>query len=167
MKAKQRLFQRYRSRKNSSPADLHGVKGHPLDRQKIPEGERNPHKNKGVGSVNRNHATEHRVAGLCSMHVCDPAWKTRVAGGRGLLDTSSLPSYTCTAMTVCWLSCSCGLEHLHVDFLVFRAAPLAYGSPRARGRIGAAATGLHHSHSNTRSEQCLWSTLQLTAMPDP
>jgi len=40
-------------------------------------------------------------------------------------------------------------------FLLFRAAPMAYGSSQARGLIGAAAAGLHHSHSNTRSEPCL------------
>ena len=32
------------------------------------------------------------------------------------------------------------------------AAPAACGSPWARGWIGAAAVGLHHSHSNARSE---------------
>ena len=37
-------------------------------------------------------------------------------------------------------------------FLLFRAAPTIYGSSQARGQIGAAAAGLHHSHSNTRSE---------------
>ena len=35
-------------------------------------------------------------------------------------------------------------------FLVFffRTAPVAYGSSLARGQNGAAAAGLHHSHSN-------------------
>ena len=37
-------------------------------------------------------------------------------------------------------------------FLLFRAAPVAYGSSQARGQIGDAAAGLHHSHSNARSE---------------
>ena len=32
------------------------------------------------------------------------------------------------------------------------AAPAAYGGSQARGGIGAAATGLRHSHSNARSE---------------
>ena len=32
------------------------------------------------------------------------------------------------------------------------ATPAAYGISQARGQIGAAASGLHHSHSNTRSE---------------
>ena len=38
---------------------------------------------------------------------------------------------------------------------VFRAAPAAHGSSQARGHIGAVATGLHHSHSNARSEPSL------------
>ena len=38
---------------------------------------------------------------------------------------------------------------------------------QARGLIRAAAAGLHHSHSNTGSELCLWPTPQLTATPDP
>ena len=33
-------------------------------------------------------------------------------------------------------------------FLLFRAAPEAYGSSQARGRIRAVAASLHHSHSN-------------------
>ena len=37
-------------------------------------------------------------------------------------------------------------------FFLNRAALAAYGSSQARGRIGAAAASLHHSHSNTRSE---------------
>ena len=32
------------------------------------------------------------------------------------------------------------------------AAPVAYGSSQARGRIGAEAAGLHQSHSNTGSK---------------
>ena len=38
---------------------------------------------------------------------------------------------------------------------IFGAAPAAYGGSQARGRIRAVAAGLHHSHSNTRSEPCL------------
>ena len=34
----------------------------------------------------------------------------------------------------------------------FRAIPLAYGGSQARGQVGAAAAGLHHSHSNAGSE---------------
>ena len=35
------------------------------------------------------------------------------------------------------------------------------------GRIGAAAVGLHHSHSKATSELHLQPTLQLAPMPDP
>ena len=41
-------------------------------------------------------------------------------------------------------------------FLLFRATPAACGSSQARGWIGTAAAGLHHSHSNAGSEACLW-----------
>ena len=49
----------------------------------------------------------------------------------------------------------------------FRATPTACGDSQDRGLIRAAATGLCQSHSNTRSDLCLWPTAQLTAMPDP
>ena len=51
---------------------------------------------------------------------------------------------------------------LSLSFIYFAA----YGSSQARGRIGATAAGLYHSHSNVGSEPCL-PTPQLTAMPDP
>ena len=38
---------------------------------------------------------------------------------------------------------------------------------RARGLIGAVATGLRQGHSNVGSEPCLQPTPQLTATPDP
>ena len=41
---------------------------------------------------------------------------------------------------------------------LFRVAPATYGGSQARGRIGATATGLYHSHSNAGSELCLWPT---------
>ena len=31
-------------------------------------------------------------------------------------------------------------------YLLFKAAPAAYGGSQSRGQIGAAAAGLHHSH---------------------
>ena len=37
----------------------------------------------------------------------------------------------------------------------FRVAPVSYGGSQARGPIGAVAAGLHHSHSNARSEPSL------------
>ena len=54
-------------------------------------------------------------------------------------------------------------------FVVFlsKAIPTAYGSSQARGRIGATDAGLHHSHSNIRSEPHLRPTPQLAATPDP
>ena len=52
-------------------------------------------------------------------------------------------------------------------FCLFRATPLAYGRSQTRGWIRAVAAGLHHSHSSTGFEACLWPTPQLTAMPDP
>ena len=51
-------------------------------------------------------------------------------------------------------------------FCPFRDARAAYGSSQARGRIGAVAAGLHHSHSSTRSEPRLQSPPQLIAMLD-
>ena len=48
----------------------------------------------------------------------------------------------------------------------FRAALTAYGGSRVRGQIGATATGLHHSHSNARSEPHLQPTPQLKATAD-
>ena len=52
-------------------------------------------------------------------------------------------------------------------FLLFRAPPVAYGSSQARGRTGAAAAGLHYSHSDVESEPHLQPTPQLTATLDP
>ena len=47
--------------------------------------------------------------------------------------------------------------------LPFRAAPAAYGGSQARRQIGAAAAGLHQSHSNMGAEPCLRPTAQLMA----
>ena len=52
-------------------------------------------------------------------------------------------------------------------FWLFRAAPTAYGDSQERGPMRAAAAGLHHRQSNTRSKLRLQPTPQLTAMPDP
>ena len=46
-------------------------------------------------------------------------------------------------------------------FFSIMAAPAAHGGSQASGRIGAAAAGLHRSHSNAGPE------LQLSAKPDP
>ena len=52
-------------------------------------------------------------------------------------------------------------------YLLFRAAPTAYGGCQARGQIGATGAGLHHSHSNVGSEPHLQPTPQLMAEQDP
>ena len=52
-------------------------------------------------------------------------------------------------------------------FGLFRAAPMAYAGSQARGRIRTVASGLHHGHSNARSEPRLQTTPQLTATLDP
>ena len=54
-----------------------------------------------------------------------------------------------------------------LKLFLFRAAPMAYGSFQARGRIGAVAANLHHSHSNTGSERHLQPIPQLMVMLDP
>ena len=46
-------------------------------------------------------------------------------------------------------------------------ASMAYGISQARGRIGATASSLHHSHSNMVSKLCLQLTQQLVAILDP
>ena len=57
------------------------------------------------------------------------------------------------------------VRFLFVVFCLFRAAPTVHVGSQARSWIGAAAAGLHHRHSNVRSEPCLWLTPQLVAMP--
>ena len=52
-------------------------------------------------------------------------------------------------------------------FLLFRAAPTAYGGSQARGPIEAVAAGLRHSHSNAGSKPYLQPTPQVKATPDP
>ena len=54
-----------------------------------------------------------------------------------------------------------------LSFVLFRAAPAACGGSQARGLIGAVATGLRQSRSNTRSEPHLRPTPQRTETPDP
>ena len=45
---------------------------------------------------------------------------------------------------------------IYLIFFLFMATPAAYGSSQARTWIGAAAAGLHHSHTNAGSEAHLW-----------
>ena len=71
---------------------------------------------------------------------------------------------------ICLWQCYLGgffcLFFVYLFVLPFRAAPLAYGSSQARGRIRALAAGLPRSHSNAGSEPHPQPTLQLTATPD-
>ena len=52
-------------------------------------------------------------------------------------------------------------------FFLFIATPVVHGSSSATGSIGAAAAGLHHSHSNVESEVQLPSTPQFAATLNP
>ena len=52
-------------------------------------------------------------------------------------------------------------------FFFFRAAPAVYGGSQTRGRIGATAPGLCHSHNSAGSELHLLPTPQLMAVLDP
>ena len=61
----------------------------------------------------------------------------------------------------------CSLCLFFFVLFAFWATPAAYGGSQARGRIGATAAGLHHSHSIVGSEWHLQPTLQVMAMLDP
>ena len=56
---------------------------------------------------------------------------------------------------------------IHLFILLFRAVLMACGGSQARGPIGAAATGLHHSHSNTGSELHLHHSSQQCQILNP
>ena len=74
------------------------------------------------------------------------------------------PRLSCPALLSVWDLCNSILVHWGKNknkkeedlklllSLLLVATPTAYGSSQARGRIGAAAAGLHHSHSNVGSE---------------
>jgi len=66
--------------------------------------------------------------------------------------------------TVCLEQASIFLSFL---FFLFRVSTAACGGSQARRQVRAAAAGLHHNHSNARSEQHLRPTPQLMATPDP
>ena len=54
---------------------------------------------------------------------------------------------------------------MYLFILLFRAMPVAYGGSQARGRIGAVAARLCHSHSNAGIQAV--SVIYTMAMPDP
>ena len=53
------------------------------------------------------------------------------------------------------------------NFFFFRVAGAAYANSQVRVQTRAAAAGLYHSHSNTKSEPYLRPRPQLMATPDP
>ena len=57
--------------------------------------------------------------------------------------------------------------HFFFFFFFLQLHMRNYRSSQARGQIGARAAGLHHSHSNARTELRLWPSLQLAATRDP
>ena len=70
-----------------------------------------------------------------------------------------LPSFLPSLSPVCLsVFLSLSLSFFLFLCLLFRAIPVAYRGSLARGRIGAIAASLYHSHSNTESEPCLWPT---------
>ena len=68
-----------------------------------------------------------------------------------------IPTLRCTQVS-CFLTHPrvfhdfCTFHPFFLPFVFFRAAPRAYGGSQVRGLIGAVVAGLHHSHSNGRSE---------------
>ena len=56
---------------------------------------------------------------------------------------------------------------IYLFIFPFKAVPAAYGSSQARGRIGATAVSLCHSHSNEGSEPHLQPVLQLVVRLNP
>ena len=87
--------------------------------------------------------------------LCSPAIVERLSGNNNLTPRNSALLGKQHRTEVSCLFC----------FLLFRAAPEAYGNSQAGDSIRAAAASLHHSHSNRGSEPCLRPTPQLKAMP--
>ena len=90
--------------------------------------------------------------------------------GPWLISASQPLGNCCLLCLLTWLCCSVSPEPngyfcLFLWLSFSRAAPAAYGGSQARGLIGAAAAGLHHS--NSESKPYLWPTPQFTATLDP
>ena len=82
--------------------------------------------------------------------VLIPGWAW-VSGPKGTTGAQDRPA----SAEECIPSARPHLKNVLAKFVcvcVFRATTMPYGSSQARGRIRAAAAGLHHSHSNTGSE---------------
>ena len=89
--------------------------------------------------------------GTKPIHSSNPSCCSDAAGSLTCYTTRELPIYFC---------------FIRKFFFFFTSAPVAYESSQARGSDRAAAAGLYHSHSNTRSEACLRPTPWIRAMPD-
>ena len=92
----------------------------------------------------------------CSLQCC---WDLPIMTGTGIARCPPLGFYIQTAgekvsfpemIKLFYL-----FIYLFICLFIFTAAPAAYRNSRVRGRIGAAATGLRHSHSNSGSKLCL------------
>ena len=81
----------------------------------------------------------------------------------GILDALPPPSLSENLLEFVY----CKLIPLLFFFFFWGGASRAHGGSQARGQIRAVATGLHYSHSNTRSKLHLLPTPQLMATPDP
>ena len=79
-----------------------------------------------------------------SLQTSDPSSGPSLTRGLKAFLCSFLPSFLPFFLSFFFIS----------SFL--RAAPAAYGSSQARGRIEATAAGLYYSHRNTRSKPHLW-----------
>ena len=66
-----------------------------------------------------------------------------------------------------WGFCQNLIIYLFIYLFISGATFGAYGCYWARGRIGAAAAGLWHRHSNAGSEPHLQPPSHFAAMPDP
>ena len=89
-------------------------------------------------------------------HVCDlhrSSWQRQILDPLG-----EARDQTHDLMVPSWIRLCCattGTPIFPIFILFFRATPMACGGSRARGLVGAVAAGLHHSHSNARSEPLL------------
>ena len=96
-----------------------------------------------------SHKWDHRTCGLVCV-VCEEH-SLRSALLYPLLHTPRGPLLFSASMSLL----------LGLLFLLFRAAPAAYGGSQVRGPIGATAAGLHHSYSHVGSQPRLQPTRQI------
>ena len=110
-------------------------------------------------------------AGKTTPHPSAPASGKACPPPRGLQGEGRLPRAGKRKLLPFWCVGGVWTRVLSLSlfffFCLFKAIPAAYGGSQARGLIRAAAAGLHHSHSNFKSEPCLGSASQLTATLGP